>query len=206
MALQQVNRNSEDTARSGEVDKKNALIEAACELFTTQGYENTTIAHVAKRAGVAVGTVYLYFKNKSDLLSAVKGGWEQDVLACLLRPDLADMPFQLRARPMIEATFDICARHSNMVQLMGVQPELVGDWKSVASPTIYEVLKAFLAEGIAVGALREVDTSAAAVIVYGMVNGALLQCFVVEDGQNQQQYIDGVVDAIIHYLVSPALL
>ena len=206
MALHQANRNIEDTIRGGDADKRNALIEAACDLFTTEGYENTTIAHVAKRAGVAVGTVYLYFKNKSDLLSAVKGTWEQDVLGTLVSPELANMPFHLRARPMIEATFDICARHTNMVQLMGVQPELLGDWKSQASPTIYEVLKAFLEEGIALGALRPVDTTAAPVIVYGMVNGALLQCFVVEDGRNQAQYIDAVVDAITHYLVNPTLI
>lgn len=203
MALQQVNRNSEKTV---DIDKRNALIEAACELFTTEGYENTTIAHVARKAGVAVGTVYLYFKNKSDLLSAVKGMWEQEVLGSLVRPELSSIPFHLRARPMIEATFDICARHTNMVQLMGAQPELMGDWKSLGTPGIYAALRAFLEEGIALGAIRSVDLDVAPVVVYGMVNGVLLQCFVVEGGLHQAKYIDSVVDAINHYLVNPALL
>jgi TetR/AcrR family fatty acid metabolism transcriptional regulator len=206
MAIQQAKRNTDETTRGADFDKRTAIIEAACDLFTTQGYENTTIAHVAGRAGVAVGTVYLYFKNKSDLLAAVKGSWEQEVLRSLARPELAGIPFQLRARPMIEATFDICARHTNMVQLMGVQAELVGDWQTKASAPIYEVLKAFIEEGIALGALRPVDAATAAVAVYGMVNGALLQCFVIEGGRRQAEYIDTLVDALTHWLVNPALL
>ena len=206
MVVQQTRRNSEESVRGSDLDKRIAIIDAACDLFTTEGYENTTIAHVARRAGVAVGTVYLYFKNKGDLLSAVKGSWEQEVLGSLISPELDSIPFHLRARPMIEATFDICARHTNMVQLMGMQAELIGDWHTRASEPIYAVLKGFLEEGIARGALRPVDTSAAAVVIYGMVNGALLQCFVVEGGEHQAQYIEALVDALNHWLVNPKLL
>lgn len=206
MAIQSANRNTEETTRPADIDKRNALIDAACELFTTVGYENTTIAQVARKAGVAVGTVYLYFKNKSDLLTAVKGSWEHEVLASLLRPEFADIPFHLRARPMIEASFDVCARHTNMVQLMGLQAEMVGDWHNKTSEPIHALLMNFLEEGVRTGALRPVDTYAAAVLVYGMVNSALLQCFVVEGGRNQQRYIDVLVDAVTHWLINPKLL
>lgn len=206
MVVQQAKRNTEDVGRAGELDKRNAIVDAARDLFTTDGYENTTIAHVAKRARVAVGTVYLYFKNKTDLLIAVKGDWEQEVLRSLLRPDIASLPFHLRARPMIEASFEICTRHSNMVQLMGVQMETVGDWTAKAPAPIFEALRGFLEEGIALGAIRKVDPATTAVAVYGMVNGALQQCFVVENGERKAEYIDTLVDAITHWLVNPDLL
>src|SRR3954468_7985272 len=89
--------------RGADADKRRAIIEAAQELFTTVGYENTTMAHVAKQAGVAVGTVYLYFKNKNDLLVAVKDGWEEEVIRALTLPEIASLPHHLRARPMLEA-------------------------------------------------------------------------------------------------------
>ena len=206
MAVQLAKRNSEDVARGSDLDKWNAIIEAARDLFTTVGYESTTMAHVAKRAGVAVGTVYLYFKNKNDLLCAVKGSWEQEVLQALLRPELASIPFHLRARSMIEASFEICSRHSNMVQLMGVQMGQVGDWGVEPPAPIYETLKAFLEEGITAGALRPVDPSTTAVAIYGMVNGALQQCFVAEGGERQAEYIDTLVDAVNRWLVNPDLL
>jgi AcrR family transcriptional regulator len=48
--------------------KRRRLIEAATELFLRHGYRKTSVEDVAQRAGVAKGTVYLYFKNKADLL------------------------------------------------------------------------------------------------------------------------------------------
>ena len=62
-------------------------------------------------------------------------------------------------------------------------------------------LRDLLDEGIAQGSLRAVDTSAAAVAIYGMVNGALLHCFGVERGTRQQPYIDTLVDALTRWLV-----
>ena len=48
-----------------------ALLEAAEVVFTTAGYSQTTIADVAGEAGVSLGTVYQYFRDKSDLVAAV---------------------------------------------------------------------------------------------------------------------------------------
>ena len=44
------------------------LLMAAMELFTTQGYEATTVAEILKRAGVNSGSLYYFFDNKHDLL------------------------------------------------------------------------------------------------------------------------------------------
>lgn len=44
------------------------LMEAAYELFTTKGIQNTAINDIVKKAGVAKGTFYLYFKDKYDLI------------------------------------------------------------------------------------------------------------------------------------------
>lgn len=47
--------------------KRKALLSAAYELFTTIGYEKTTVNNIVKRAGVAKGTFYLYFDDKTDV-------------------------------------------------------------------------------------------------------------------------------------------
>jgi len=193
-------------ARSLEQDKRRAIIEAAQHLFTTVGYESTTMAQIAKTAGVAVGTVYLYFKNKTDLLIAVKGGWEEEILRALSLPEIAALPHHLRARPMIEASFKVCARHTELVQLMGMQAEMLGEWHSQVPAPILEALRAFLREAMDAGAVRKIDTEAAAVVLFGMVNGALLQCFCQEGGEHQQRYIDLLVDAVQRWLINPALI
>lgn len=49
---------------------KKAILVAAVELFGTHGFEKTSIAQLAKAAGIGKGTVYSYFKTKQDLLLA----------------------------------------------------------------------------------------------------------------------------------------
>ncbi len=47
--------------------KRRALLNAAYGLFTSKGLDNTSISDVVKEAGLAKGTFYLYFKDKSEI-------------------------------------------------------------------------------------------------------------------------------------------
>jgi TetR/AcrR family fatty acid metabolism transcriptional regulator len=48
--------------------KYHQILEAAVKVFARQGFHQSTVAEIAKEAGVADGTIYLYFKNKDDIL------------------------------------------------------------------------------------------------------------------------------------------
>lgn len=50
------------------MDKYKRILEAAISVFAEQGFYQSTVAQIAKAAGVADGTIYLYFKNKDDIL------------------------------------------------------------------------------------------------------------------------------------------
>jgi TetR/AcrR family transcriptional regulator, fatty acid metabolism regulator protein len=52
--------------RTGE--KFQVILEAAVKTFAQTGYHRTRVADIAREAGVADGTVYIYFKNKEDIL------------------------------------------------------------------------------------------------------------------------------------------
>jgi TetR/AcrR family transcriptional regulator, fatty acid metabolism regulator protein len=52
-------------------DKREAILRAAIKVFARRGYFNSKVADVAKEAGVADGTVYLYFKSKDEILHSV---------------------------------------------------------------------------------------------------------------------------------------
>jgi len=51
--------------------KRDAILRAAIDVFAERGYFNAQVADVARAAGVAAGTVYLYFKSKDDLLVSI---------------------------------------------------------------------------------------------------------------------------------------
>lgn len=50
-------------------NKREALLNAACELIAERGLHNTPTSAIAKKAGVAAGTLFLYFKNKEELIN-----------------------------------------------------------------------------------------------------------------------------------------
>jgi len=54
--------------RSKQNDKYHRILEAAVQVFAEQGFFQSTVSQIARVAGVADGTIYLYFKNKDDIL------------------------------------------------------------------------------------------------------------------------------------------
>ena len=49
-------------------DKYQRILEASVNVFADNGFHQSTVSQIAKKAGVADGTIYLYFKNKEDIL------------------------------------------------------------------------------------------------------------------------------------------
>ncbi len=52
-------------------DKRQAILRAATKVFARKGYFNSKVADVAGAAGIADGTVYLYFKSKEEILHSI---------------------------------------------------------------------------------------------------------------------------------------
>jgi TetR/AcrR family fatty acid metabolism transcriptional regulator len=59
------------TVRATGGDKREAILRAATSVFAHNGYFNSKVADIAREAGVADGTVYLYFKSKEDILHSI---------------------------------------------------------------------------------------------------------------------------------------
>jgi TetR/AcrR family fatty acid metabolism transcriptional regulator len=78
--------------------KRDAILRAAIDIFAERGYFNAQVADVARAAGVAAGTVYLYFESKDDLLVSIFERSMRDGLSHSRAAvaDLADPPERLR--------------------------------------------------------------------------------------------------------------
>ena len=59
------------TARAVVTDKREAILRAATKVFAGRGYFNSKVSDIAGEAGIADGTVYLYFKSKDDILHSI---------------------------------------------------------------------------------------------------------------------------------------
>jgi TetR/AcrR family fatty acid metabolism transcriptional regulator len=64
-------------------DKRQRILRASVDVFAEHGYFNAKVAQIAKAAGVADGTIYLYFQGKEDLLITIFREHTRSYLAAL---------------------------------------------------------------------------------------------------------------------------
>lgn len=80
-------------------DKRQRILEAATRVFARKGYFAARVSDIAKKAGIADGTIYLYFRNKEDILVSLFDGVMSEHIASG-RAELAQLkgaPAKLRA-------------------------------------------------------------------------------------------------------------
>ncbi len=59
---------TDTTAKPPAEDKRNRILAAGLSLLAGKGFHGFSVKHLAQRAGVAAGTLYLYFKDREDLI------------------------------------------------------------------------------------------------------------------------------------------
>jgi TetR/AcrR family transcriptional regulator, fatty acid metabolism regulator protein len=62
-------------------DKREAILRAATQVFAHNGYFNSKVADIASAAGIADGTVYLYFKSKEEILHSIFDRTMEEVIS-----------------------------------------------------------------------------------------------------------------------------
>ena len=62
---------TEDIMKEEIQDKKAAVLKAALQLISEQGFHGTPMSQISKKANVSIGTIYHYFASKEDLLNAL---------------------------------------------------------------------------------------------------------------------------------------
>ena len=78
------------TSRARVEAKESSILDAAEKIFARVGFDGAKVSDIARAASVAEGTVYLYYKNKQDLLAGVVGRfWTQLTLGAeaAIEPD-----------------------------------------------------------------------------------------------------------------------
>jgi AcrR family transcriptional regulator len=187
--------------------KRKAIIEAARNIFATKGYEETTIAEIADEAGVAVGTVYLYFHNKRGIYTSVSLDWAASIASVMGDPRIVTLPFEQVPRAMIEATFRICHQNSGQMSLfkVDIQSEEEIQQHREAEALITNALDTFLRQTIEQGTLAQFDTEFYAKILFGLVDSALYECFCVDGGADEERYRERTIEIIERLFFGPSV-
>ena len=98
---------SKHTQRERLEAKEQSILKAATEAFSALGVDGTTMAEIARRAHIAEGTLYLYHKNKQDLLAVVVGNFSAELTTGALTAVDASLPVTEQLKQL--ATYHLTA-------------------------------------------------------------------------------------------------
>ncbi|HKV57028.1 MAG TPA: TetR family transcriptional regulator, partial [Ktedonobacteraceae bacterium] len=181
--------------------------EAATDIFAKQGYEDTTIAQIAAAAGVAVGTVYLYFHNKREIYTQSSVNWTERLALALQDPRILSLPVEQVPRAMIETVFRLCHENSNMMSVFQVDIQSAEELQQhkEADGAVTGAVDSFLRSAIENGQLAPFDTTTYAKILFGMVHSALFECFCVQKGHNEDTIRESTIEIVERLFFGPPL-
>ena len=134
------------------------LIRAALELFTTHGYHETTTAQIAKKAGIAEGTIYRHFDSKQQLVNDLYRAaqrWATRIVQEKSRDPEAGTP-RAQLSAIAQALMDGAAQETAVVKIGLLEPlASVLDEDSRKTEREFRIaLERVIAEGKAQGAVR----------------------------------------------------
>ena len=101
--------------------KHQKILQAAIKVFSEKGFYNSRVSEIAKEASVADGTIYLYFKNKDDILISL---FEEEFAKIVrdMRAELAREKDALQKIKRFAIThLSIVAHHPHLAEVMGVE-------------------------------------------------------------------------------------
>ena len=163
------------SARKDRVDRRDALLRAAIDTFAARGYFNAQVADVARAAGLAAGTVYLYFRSKDDLLVSIFEKTMTEAIAAGRQgiASLPDAPAQLRA--IARMHLERLGRDRALAVVFQVELRQSTKFMERFSATQLReylgIIRDVIADGQRSGALRpDVNATFAAKLFFGMLD------------------------------------
>ncbi|PXY36956.1 hypothetical protein BA062_13205 [Prauserella flavalba] len=110
-------------------DKRELLLDAAEEVFRTLGYAGTTMAELAKAAGVTRPTVYAYFSSKDEVFRALADRVRREFLSLQEKPD-AESPSDM-VRQIVADYLAAYVRHQGLLTVLAHQALSDGEFRKV---------------------------------------------------------------------------
>ena len=165
------------SSRTG--DKRARILEAAVRVFAKNGFYATRVSDVARAAGVADGTIYLYFKSKDEVLLSLFEDRVEKLLSYMRDelPKLVGAPAKLRR--IIELQLGLLEGERDLAEVLTVilrqSTKLLKEYAAPKFTAYLEAIAAVVSEGQAAGVFRrDVSPLLVARLTWGALDGIAL--------------------------------
>ena len=156
-------------------DKPQQIIDAAVRVFARQGYWRSRVSDIAREAGIAAGTIYLYFATKEDILATLFREKMAEFVSVVWRAIAEERDAVAKMRRLVHLHFEILEQHPDLAEV--VQVGLRQGQKFFHGPATQEIsayfalIAAVLEEGVAAGLFRnDLPVKVAAKMLFGAMD------------------------------------
>ena len=195
--------------RTGEIDRRQEILEAALRVFAERGFGGATVKEIAREAGVrSPALIYWYFKDKRALFGEVLG---EGVPVVRVAADLArvmDLAPEEALTRLGRAYFAFERMDPRVLRLVIGEairsPEVAEVFVRGGPGRVLEFLKGYLEHQVELGHLRPHDVRSSARMFIGMLVpqlvGKLFFPALVEDGLTDEEHLKNAVEIFLRGL------
>jgi TetR/AcrR family fatty acid metabolism transcriptional regulator len=139
-------------------DKPQQIIDAAVRVFARSGYYSSRVSDVAREAGIASGTIYLYFKTKDEILVTLFRHKMAEWVASVRKAIAEEQDPVAKIRRIVALHFKVIEDNPDLAEVVQVELRQGQKFFRGASArevsAYFDVIQAVLEEGIAAGRVR----------------------------------------------------
>src|ERR1700674_2668331 len=189
--------------RNGSTGKRESILRAATRVFARNGYFNSKVADIARAAGVADGTVYLYFKSKEEILHSI---FDQNMAEALA----ADRKLISKLRDSREKLRDIATLHLKrlgadrdlavvfQVELRG-STKFMEEFSAAGFAEYLGLIRSTIEEGQRAGVFRsELNSKVMAKILFGALDEMATNWIISKRSYKLEPMADVVMDVFLN--------
>jgi TetR/AcrR family transcriptional regulator, fatty acid metabolism regulator protein len=189
-------------------DKPQQIIEAAVRVFARKGYYNSRVSDIAREAGIAAGTIYLYFKTKDDILVTLFRDKMADFVGVLRKAIAGEADADSKIRRLVSLHFRILEESPDLAEV--VQVELRQGQKFFRGASSQEIgayfalIGSVLEEGVAEGRFRSgLPVKVATKILFGAMDQMATSWVLGKRGYRLVDTADAVAEIFLQGVAAP---
>jgi AcrR family transcriptional regulator len=162
-------------SKPADPNRREDILKAAREVFKQRGYEKAHVAEIAQLAGMAKGTVYLYFESKQAILDALCDRY-QEMIADALLPALQNPDAHAAIKDAVHAGLAVASSERDLLKLLDLRLGLAAGGAAIENPRGQKILRRFFRERVANGDMQDYEPVIASELTGGFVQWIAKLC------------------------------
>lgn len=182
--------------------KKQQIITAATEVFAKRGYQSTKIDEVAKKAGVAKGSVYLYFDSKEQLFEEVMKEGVRNYKQVKLEALNTDLPFYEKLKLMLIKETDFLWENQEVARFLLtsdiVTQKTLAKWLIEIRQTFMQRLQQEFDQAISEGVVKPGDSLMYTRVFRGVEHQVIAYHIIIDGKKPTETMIEQSLEVLTH--------